>query len=61
MNRDHLRRPRIVLKSVLQWDPMIDVYLNRVPSTFVDEKGGRPSSDAIGRLASDDAATRTRS
>lgn len=29
------RQPRIVLKSFLQWDPMIDVMLDRVPSAFV--------------------------
>jgi 1-acyl-sn-glycerol-3-phosphate acyltransferase len=31
--------PRIVLKDLLQWEPLIDVILNRVPSTFV---GHRP-------------------
>jgi hypothetical protein len=35
MNRDHLRQPRIVLKDVLQLDPLIDVYLNRLPNHFV--------------------------
>lgn len=29
------RRPRIVLKEFLQWDPAIDVILNRLPSSFV--------------------------
>lgn len=32
------RQPRIVLKEFLQWDPMMDVMLNRLPSAFV---GGR--------------------
>jgi len=41
MNRDHLRRPRIVLKDVLQLDPLIDVYLNRTPHHFVS---GGPSA-----------------
>lgn len=35
------RRPRIVLKHTLQWDPFIDVVLNRLPMRFVD-----PTSDA---------------
>ena len=35
MNRDHLRRPRIVLKDLLQLDPSIDVHLNRLPNHFV--------------------------
>jgi 1-acyl-sn-glycerol-3-phosphate acyltransferase len=30
------RRPRVVLKDTLQWDPMIDVLLNRLPMAFVD-------------------------
>lgn len=30
------RRPRIVLKDTLQLDPMIDLYLNRIPTRFVD-------------------------
>lgn len=47
------RRPRIVLKDLLQWDPAVDVLLNRVPSVFVP--AGRKTGDAvvesIGRLA----------
>jgi 1-acyl-sn-glycerol-3-phosphate acyltransferase len=35
------RRPRIVLKEFLQWDPAIDVILNRLPSAFVPAQGGR--------------------
>lgn len=35
MDRDHLRRPRIVLKDALQLDPMLDVYLNRLPNAFL--------------------------
>ena len=31
------RRPRIVLKEFLQWDPAIDVMLNRLPSAFVPQ------------------------
>ncbi len=35
------RNPRIVLKEFLQWDPAIDILLNRLPSAFVrtGEKG----------------------
>ncbi|MEV4812242.1 1-acyl-sn-glycerol-3-phosphate acyltransferase [Micromonospora avicenniae] len=29
------REPRIVLKDSLQWDPAIDVLLNRLPSRFI--------------------------
>ena len=29
------RRPRIVLKSTFQWDPLIDVLLNRLPTRFI--------------------------
>jgi 1-acyl-sn-glycerol-3-phosphate acyltransferase len=29
------REPRIVLKAMLQWDPAIDVLLNRLPTTFI--------------------------
>lgn len=29
------RQPRIVLKEFLQWDPAVDVILNRLPSIFV--------------------------
>jgi 1-acyl-sn-glycerol-3-phosphate acyltransferase len=39
------RRPRIVLKQFLQWDPMIDVMLNRLPSAFVS--GGREGRDEL--------------
>ncbi|CCG03656.1 lysophospholipid acyltransferase family protein [Blastococcus saxobsidens] len=55
MNRDHLRRPRIVLKDVLQFDPLIDVYLNRLPNHFVSPGGpaGSSSAEAIAELARD--------
>ncbi|RLQ07752.1 1-acyl-sn-glycerol-3-phosphate acyltransferase, partial [Micromonospora sp. BL1] len=29
------REPRIVLKETLQWDPAIDVLLNRLPNRFI--------------------------
>jgi 1-acyl-sn-glycerol-3-phosphate acyltransferase len=33
------REPRIVLKDTLQWDPVIDVMLNRLPSRFITAGG----------------------
>ncbi|GAA2643112.1 lysophospholipid acyltransferase family protein [Dactylosporangium fulvum] len=43
------REPRIVLKASLQWDPVIDVMLNRLPNHFVTVSAGAESM--IGRLA----------
>lgn len=47
------REPRIVLKDFLQWDPAVDVILNRLPASFVP--AGRKAGDAvvaaIGKLA----------
>lgn len=46
------RRPRIVMKSSLQWDPLIDVLLNRVPTRFVG--GARAgTAESIRLLARD--------
>lgn len=47
------RRPRIVLKDLLQFDPCLDILLNRVPSRFVPSTGraGQATIDAIGELA----------
>ena len=50
------RAPRIVLKDTLQWDPAIDVMLNRLPAQFVtprdSRRAGAPGvSGAVGRLA----------
>ena len=55
MNRDHLRRPRIVLKDLLQLDPSIDVHLNRLPNHFVSAgpDAGDRSEAAIAELAQD--------
>ena len=41
LDRDHLRRPRIVLKEQLQWDPVVDVYLNRLPTAWIPSESGR--------------------
>lgn len=35
LNRDHDRQPRVVLKDVLQLDPLLDVFLNRLPNAFL--------------------------
>ena len=40
------RRPRIVMKEFLQWDPMIDVMINRLPSAFVPS-GSRGRDEVI--------------
>jgi 1-acyl-sn-glycerol-3-phosphate acyltransferase len=47
------REPRIVLKSSLQWDPMIDILLNRLPSRFIVPGGGEKAEQQIGELASE--------
>ena len=55
------RRPRIVLKEFLQWDPSADIMLNRIPSAFVPlhKKAGDPVIEAIeemtGTMEHDDA------
>ena len=43
------REPRIVLKQTLQWDPVIDVLLNRLPNHFVTVSAD--SESHIARLA----------
>lgn len=47
------REPRIVLKEFLQWDPAVDVILNRLPAAFVPsgQKGGKAVVEAIASLA----------
>ncbi|MEG3614502.1 1-acyl-sn-glycerol-3-phosphate acyltransferase [Isoptericola haloaureus] len=37
------RAPAIVLKDTMQWDPAIDVLLNRLPSAFVTPASRRPT------------------
>ena len=48
LDRDHLRRPRIVLKDALALDPLVDVYLHRLPSSFVGPDDG---PEVVGELA----------
>jgi 1-acyl-sn-glycerol-3-phosphate acyltransferase len=46
------REPRIVLKATLQWDPAVDVLLNRLPNRFVSPgHAGRTVVEEVGELA----------
>jgi len=53
------RRPRIVLKYTLQWDPAIDILLHRIPARFIVPSGfghgrgggGARVEQALGELA----------
>jgi 1-acyl-sn-glycerol-3-phosphate acyltransferase len=36
----YAREPRIVLKDTLQWDPAIDIVLNRLPNRFIRPQSG---------------------
>jgi 1-acyl-sn-glycerol-3-phosphate acyltransferase len=47
------RDPRIVLKEFMQWDPVADVILNRLPTAFVPvgRKGGDVLIQSISELA----------
>jgi 1-acyl-sn-glycerol-3-phosphate acyltransferase len=47
------REPRIVLKDTLQWDPVIDVMLNRLPSLFIRLKRRENAESQIAELATD--------
>jgi 1-acyl-sn-glycerol-3-phosphate acyltransferase len=49
----YAREPRIVLKDSLQWDPAIDVLLNRLPSRFIAPGGGHEAEQQIAELARD--------
>ncbi|NVI90262.1 1-acyl-sn-glycerol-3-phosphate acyltransferase [Actinomadura sp. BRA 177] len=48
---DYRRRPRVVMKAQLQFDPCIDIAANRMPNVFVTPGGG--AVDDIGLLAAD--------
>jgi 1-acyl-sn-glycerol-3-phosphate acyltransferase len=44
------REPRIVLKDTLQWDPAIDIVLNRLPNRFIRSGSpGLPTANKPGR------------
>ncbi|MGU3643508.1 1-acyl-sn-glycerol-3-phosphate acyltransferase [Microbacterium sp. C23T] len=54
------RRPRIVLKYTLQWDPAIDILLHRIPARFIVPSGfggGRKGGGASVEAALRDLAT----
>jgi len=51
------REPAIVLKDTLQWDPAVDILLNRVPTKFVTPWRYRKSLDRGGSDAVADLAT----
>jgi 1-acyl-sn-glycerol-3-phosphate acyltransferase len=38
------REPRIVLKATLQWDPAVDILLNRLPNRFISPGHTRTAS-----------------
>ncbi len=48
----YAREPRIVLKDTLQWDPAIDVVLNRLPNRFIRPDPGA-TADLVTRLVGD--------
>jgi 1-acyl-sn-glycerol-3-phosphate acyltransferase len=47
------REPRIVLKETLQWDPAVDILLNRLPNRFISpgRTGTLTLEQEIGELA----------
>jgi 1-acyl-sn-glycerol-3-phosphate acyltransferase len=47
----YAREPRIVLTERMQWDPALDVVLNRLPNRFVPGGGGAQLERRIGELA----------
>jgi len=49
----YAREPRIVLKNSLQWDPAIDVLLNRLPNRFIAPGDGHRAEEQIAELAKD--------
>ncbi|HEY3633397.1 MAG TPA: 1-acyl-sn-glycerol-3-phosphate acyltransferase [Jatrophihabitantaceae bacterium] len=48
--RRYRRRPRVVVKAALQWDPGVDVVLNRLSGYFVPSRTGA-GEDVTDRLA----------
>src|SRR6266536_3190043 len=48
------RRPRIVMLAKLQWEPLFDTMLNRLPNRFIqhDPRNRQRYVDMIGELAS---------
>ena len=46
----YAREPRIVLKDTLQWDPAIDVLLNRLPNRFIRPDPGRDGAQVVAQV-----------
>jgi 1-acyl-sn-glycerol-3-phosphate acyltransferase len=46
----YAREPRIVLKDTLQWDPAIDVLLNRLPNRFIRPDPGRDADRVVAQV-----------
>ena len=44
------REPRIVLKDTLQWDPAIDVVLNRLPNRFIRPDPGKDGAQVVAQI-----------
>jgi hypothetical protein len=51
---DYGRRPRIIMLEKLQWEPLFDTLLNRLPNRFIrhSASGREAQIEAIGALAS---------
>jgi 1-acyl-sn-glycerol-3-phosphate acyltransferase len=47
----YAREPRIVLKDTLQWDPAVDVLLNRLPSRFITPNPGAGGGEVEAQIA----------
>jgi 1-acyl-sn-glycerol-3-phosphate acyltransferase len=47
------RRPRVVMKATLQFDPLVDVFGNRLPNVFIQHRDGGEGmlTEQIERLA----------
>ncbi|MGO1464558.1 MAG: 1-acyl-sn-glycerol-3-phosphate acyltransferase [Candidatus Corynebacterium faecigallinarum] len=60
------RNPRIVLKDTLQWDPAIDVLMNRLsmvflqPTSFTDSRNPQRGARSVDRIAAMSAAMEDR-
>lgn len=55
---NHVKRlPRVVVKDTMQWDPAVDVLLNRVPTRFITPTGFSSPPGTPGPTASGHAAT----
>jgi len=46
----YAREPRIVLKDTLQWDPAIDVVLNRLPNRFIRPDPGKDGARVVAQI-----------